>query len=280
MRAEHAKVGRDAAGARKPGPAAPVVRTLAKALGILEAVSDTGALSVVEIANKVGLNRTTTHRLVQTLTQAGYLQPAESGRGYDIGLKVLPLAARQLDSNRVRLAALPYLNNLAQQADGRVNLGILFDGELLYLAGIEKPSLPNMYSRFGNLAPVHCCSLGKAIIAFMPEEEQRAVIAQRRLIRYTANTIVDPEVLMAELAKIRQRGYATDNQEHIDNVWCVAAPISNADRRPTAAVGVSGGDRDKVFGMAEKVELTAEIISHILSPNAAGMTLSPTRGPG
>ena len=165
LRAEHAKVGSNAAGARRPRPAAPVVRTLAKALNILEAVSDTGRLSVAEIANTVGLNRTTTHRLVQALTQAGNLQLAENG--------------------------------------------------------------------------------------------------------YTANTIADPEALIAELAEVRRRGYATDNQEHIDNGWCVAAPISDADRRPTAAVGVSGGDRGKIFGMADKVELTAEIVSHILSPRPA-----------
>jgi DNA-binding IclR family transcriptional regulator len=246
-------------------PAAPVVRTLAKALDVLEAVSDSGGLSVAGIASIVGLNRTTTHRLVQALAQAGYLQASENGRGYDVGLRVLPLAARHLDNNRVRLAALPYLNSLAQQTGERVNLGILFDGELLYLAGVEKPSLPNVYSRFGKLAPVHCCSLGKAILAHLSKDEQSAIIEQRPLSRHTANTIVDPEALVGELAEIRRRGYATDDQEHIDNVWCVAAPIFDGGRA-TAAVGVSGGNRDKVFGMADDVRHAAEIISHILSP--------------
>lgn len=248
-------------------PAAPVVRTLAKALDVLEAVSASGGLSVAEIAQDVGLNRTTTHRLVQALTQAGYLQPSESGRGYDVGLKVLPLAARHLDSNRVRLAALPYLNSLAQQTGERVNLGILFDGQLLYLAGVEKPSLPNVYSRFGKLAPVHCCSLGKAILAFLPKDDQRAVIGRRPLSRHTAHTIVDPDVLMTELAEVGSRGYATDNQEHIDNVWCIAAPIFDGGH-VVAAVGISGSDRDKVFAMADKVRHAAEIIGHILSPTA------------
>ncbi len=98
----------------------PAVLTLVKALDVMEAVAGSSGMTVAEIAAKVGLNRTTAHRLVQTLKNLHYLQPAASGRGFEIGLKLLPLAAQQLDSNKVRLAALPHLNTLAQQAGERV----------------------------------------------------------------------------------------------------------------------------------------------------------------
>ncbi len=242
------------------------VLTLVKALDVLEAVADGSGMTVAEIAAKVGLNRTTTHRLVQTLKHLHYLQPAAGGRGFEIGLKLLPLAAQQLDNNKVRLAALPHLNTLAQQAGERVNLGVLFGGELLYLAGVEKPSLPNMYSRFGKLAPVHCCSLGKAIIAHYPQDELRTMLGAKPLVRQTENTIVEFDALMRDLEEARRRGYAIDNQEHVANSWCIAAPVFDG-AQPIAAVGISGNDRERVLGMADKVKLTAEVITHVLSPS-------------
>ena len=281
LRVEHVKVGSSEADAWNPRPA-PVERTLAKALDILEAVANTGRLSVVEIANMDGLNRTTTHRLVHALTRAGYLQLAENGRGYDIGLKVLPMAARQLDSNRVRLTGLPCLNKLAQQAGERVNLGILFVGEHFYLAGIEKPSFPNMFSRFGKPAPLRCCSLGKAIIAFMPEDEQRTIIAQRPFVHYTANTIVDPGVLMAELAEVRRR----DVRPTIGSMPIMSGAWRHRFRMPTAGRSPVGrghwrqrwrSRQDLRFGRQGR----ADGRDHLARPIAmAGTKLSPSRGSG
>ena len=244
----------------------PAVLTLVKALDVLEAAASAQGMTVAEIAAKVGLNRTTTHRIVQTLRQLNYLQPAAGGRGLEIGLKLLPLAARNLDSNRVRLAALPHLSALAQLAGERANLGVLFDGELLYLAGVEKPSLPNVYSRFGKLAPIHCCSLGKAIVAFYPSDERRAMLEARPLVRQTRNTIVEPDALLRDLDETRRRGYAIDDQEHVDQIRCIAAPVFDGDRRPAAAIGISASDRERVLGMAEQVKQTAEVISHMLTP--------------
>ena len=244
----------------------PAVLTLVKALDVMEAVAGSSGMTVAEIAAKVGLNRTTAHRLVQTLKNLHYLQPAASGRGFEIGLKLLPLAAQQLDSNKVRLAALPHLNTLAQQAGERVNLGVLFGSELLYLAGVEKPSLPNMYSRFGKLAPIHCSSLGKAIVAYYPQAEMLHLVGREPLRRQTENTIVEVDALMRDLADTRRRGYAFDNEEHLVNVWCIAAPVFDGGPLPAAAVGISGNDRERVLSMADKVKLTAEVITHVLSP--------------
>ena len=243
----------------------PNVRTLAKALGILEAVSSDPGHSVAEIASTVGLNRTTTHRLVQALVAAGYLTPAESGRGFDIGLKILPLAARQLDGNRVRLAALPYLNALAQETGERVNLGIAFDGQVLYLAGVEKPSLPNMYSRFGKLAPAHCCSLGKAIYAYVPDLQDR-LLAGAPYESFTPNTIVTRAALNKELRQVRRAGFARDNQEHMPGVWCLAAPIV-VNGTAVAAIGVSGSAETSVFSHKDAVMRCAEVISHVIAPD-------------
>ena len=232
----------------------------------MEAVGKSSGMTIAQIAAKVGLNRTTAHRLVQTLKNLHYLQPSASGRGFEIGLKLLPLAAQQLDSNRVRLAALPHLSALALESGERVNLGVLFGSELLYLAGVEKPSLPNMYSRFGKLAPIHCSSLGKAIVAYYPQAEMLELVGPEPLRPQTGNTIVEIDALARDLAESRRRGYAFDDQEHLVNVWCIAAPVFDGGPLPAAAVGISGNDRERVLSMADKVKLTAEVITHVLSP--------------
>ena len=145
-------------------------------------------------------------------------------------------------------------------------MGVLFGSELLYLAGVEKPSLPNMYSRFGKLAPIHCSSLGKAIVAYYPQAEMLELVGPEPLRPQTGNTIVEIDALARDLAESRSRGYAFDDQEHLVNVWCIAAPVFDGGPLPAAAVGISGNDRERVLSMADKVKLTAEVITHVLSP--------------
>jgi DNA-binding IclR family transcriptional regulator len=239
------------------------VRSLIKSLSILDALGSENSLTAAEIARRVGLNRTTTYRILQTLVGRSYVR-ATPGNGYAIGPKVLPIAAQQLDNNRVRLAALPQLSLLAKRIGERVNLGVLFDTALLYIAGIEKPSLPNIYSRFGHRAPLHCCSLGKAIVAFSESETLERLLAGP-LERHTANTIIDPEILRTDMLETRQRGYAIDRGEHLPGTFCVAAPILDARQRPVAAIGISSNDLEKALNNIKEVRVSAEIIGHVLA---------------
>lgn len=134
---------------------------------------------------------------------------------YILGLKILPLVGKVLDSNKLRIESLPYLQGLNRKLEERVNLGILYDSEVLFLAGIEKPSLPMMYSNFGKKAPAHCCSIGKIILAYMLEQEVERVISEKPLVRFTENTITDLSLFKRHLTEIRSQGYAIDNVEHI-----------------------------------------------------------------
>jgi IclR family KDG regulon transcriptional repressor len=239
------------------------VKSLRKALGILRAVTEAGRdPTVAEVAIQTGLARATTHRLVQTLMTEGYLEQVD-GR-LSCGFSVLPLAASLLDHNRLRLEALPHLQTLAQKTMQRTNLGLLHQNRLLYLAGIEKPSLPTIYSRFGRMIPAHCCSLGKAILAQVSEDEVKALIAMQPLAAKTVNTITNMRAFMNELAAVRERGYAIDKAEHVLGTYCIAAPIFDAQRRPIAAIGLSGSALEPVLNEAPLVVHTAEVISHML----------------
>ena len=181
-----------------------------------------------------------------------------------IGFAVLPLAASLLDRNRMRIEALPHLNTLAQQSGERANLGILYRDRVLYIAGVEKPALPTIYSRFGKTAPAHCCSLGKAILAYLPEPEVRALLGRQPLIAHTPASIISRAAFDKELEEIRLRGYAFDRAEHVPGSFCLAAPIFDARHRPLGAIGVSGRELEPLIKHHPLVQHTAEVISHLL----------------
>jgi len=246
-------------------PERSAVKSLRKALTVLNAVAGAERpLTVAEVAINAGIARPTAYRFVQTLVAAGYLAQDPSDGRLSMGFAVLPLASSLLDRNRMRKEALPHLQALAQQTGERANLGVLYRDRVMYVAGVEKPALPTIYSRFGKNAPAHCCSLGKAILAFQPEAEVRALLARRPLVAFTPNTITSPAGFAKDLAETRARGYAIDRAEHALGSSCVAAPIFDADNRPVGAIGVSGRELEPLIKHQELVRHTAEVISHHL----------------
>jgi DNA-binding IclR family transcriptional regulator len=244
------------------------VKTLRKALTILDAfASSERPLTVAEVAIMTGITRPTAHRLVQTLVGEGYLsQDTRSGR-ISPGFSVLQLAGRLLDTNRLRLEAMPHLEALARSCGERANLGILHRGQLLFLGGVEKPSLPTIYSRFGKTAPAYCVSLGKAMLAELPEARLNAYLAEQPLLRRTPNTITQQSALRKELTRIKRQGFAVDREEYMAGVSCIASAIL-ADGGVAGAIGISGRSIDALLEHVDAVRHTAEIISHVLSSGA------------
>jgi IclR family KDG regulon transcriptional repressor len=241
------------------------VKCLRKALGILQAVATAEhGPTIAEVARHAGVARPTAYRIVQTLIAEGHLvQDPVDGR-LAIGFSVLPLAASLLDRNRLRLEALPHLQRLAQHTGQRVNLGILNRNRVMYLAGIEKPSLPTIYSRFGKTVPAHCNSLGKAILAYLPPEELQALIRAAPLTVHTPNTIRTLVLLQRELNETKSRGYALDRGEHVAGSFCIANAVFDARNRPIAAIGLTGQALGPLLEHAPLLAQIAELISHQL----------------
>lgn len=258
-------IGKDAATRRAEEKDTSAVKTLHKALVILDSFAAAEMpLTVAEVAIKAGVTRPTAHRLVHTLIADGYLtQNPRDGR-ISPGYSVLRLASSLLDTNQMRLEALPHLDSLAHELGERANLGIIHRNELLYLAGVEKPSLPTIYSRFGKTAPAYCSSLGKAILAHLPESELNAYFAAVPLACRTRNTLTDETRLRAEFDEIRRMGYAVDREEHIPGHFCIASTIF-LDGAPIGAIGVTTRALDPLIARVDLVQHAAEVISHVLS---------------
>jgi IclR family KDG regulon transcriptional repressor len=250
---------------RADDPDRSAVKSLRKALTVLNVIAGADRpLTVAEVAINAGIARPTAYRFVQTLVAAGYISQDPVDGRLSVGFAVLPLASSLLDRNRMRIEALPHLHSLAKETGERANLGILYRDRVLYIAGVEKPALPTIYSRFGKNAPAHCSSLGKAILAYMPDADVQALLARAPLTAHTPTTITSRAAFTKEIADTRARGYALDRAEHVLSSSCLAAPIFDANNRPIGAIGVSGRELEPLIKHQELVRHTAEIISHHL----------------
>jgi len=221
-----------------PGRAAGI-QSVRRALMILELFNDRRpALSMSEIAELTGLNRATCYRFCQTLLTLGYLEEVDD-RKLRPGLKALSLAHSALRSRELPELAMPYLRELRTQINETVNLALLDGNEVVYVARVVSDHLVSLRLYVGSRLPAYASSLGRAILAFLPDDEADALIATSDLERITEKTIIEPRRLKAELLRIRGRGFAVNDQEIAMGLRGVAAPVFSYSQRPIAAVNVS-----------------------------------------
>lgn len=241
------------------------VKSLRKALNILNVVALTEhPLSVPAIAQRAGIARPTAYRMVQTLLSEGFAKADPLTGAISIGYSALPLAASVLDQDKLRLEAMHHLEQLANQIGERVNLGVLYGDRVLYLAGIEKPSLPNIYSRFGRTVAANCSSLGKAILAQLPKDELEVFLERVPLVAQTPNSISDRTRFIAELDKVNKQGYALDIEENALGSFCLGVPVFSR-AKIAGAISASARNLDTLIGHKEILLSAAEQISHKLS---------------
>ncbi len=215
------------------------IGSLEKGLKILEAIVEQGEMTVTAAAALMKINRASAHRFIATLRDLGYLR--HSGRGgYEATFKLLELGMRQADKFEIRRLAKPVMRELAAEFDETVNLGILDNGQVVYLDKVESRELLRMDSGVGTSCSAHASALGKAMLAFLPEPELERQLAQLRAEAHTPHSITEPEKLKKELAKVRRQGYAVDNEELALGLYCLGAPIFDFNALPAYALSVSG----------------------------------------
>jgi IclR family KDG regulon transcriptional repressor len=216
------------------------VRALSRGLHILEILAcHSRGLSLSLIAQKSGLAKSSTHRLLQTLILNGYVRrDAHHSDNYFPSFKLLTLSSQLVQDTDLTAIAHPHLDFLASMTGETVHLVLLDHDQPVYVAKVESPNPIRMYSRIGHRAPLHCTGVGKAILAFLPKERQELVL-KCGLPRYTANTITDPDALRAHLDQICRQGYAIDNGEHEENVRCIAMPLLSGAGKVVGAVSIA-----------------------------------------
>jgi DNA-binding IclR family transcriptional regulator len=217
------------------------IRAVDRALAILGIfLSCDGPASVTEISRRMDLDLGTTFRMLVTLEAQDFVEQDHSTGKYQLGVTCLELGNKFLKDNDLRKRALPVMEALRDEFGETVHLAMLDKNEVVYLekvAGLHPIGL--MASRVGNRAPAYCTGVGKALLAYLPEEMVRRCFSPCKLTRYTDFTITKWDALRKELARTRAQGYAIDQQEHEMGVKCVAVPIFDH-RAVAAAMSVAG----------------------------------------
>ncbi|MBN1221151.1 MAG: IclR family transcriptional regulator [Anaerolineae bacterium] len=217
-----------------------LAQTVLKALDILECIAFADhPLSAAKVAKLCNMSRPTAYRLICTLATRGYVAQ-EDDTHYRLGTQVLTLSQNVLDSLDLPELARPYLRHLSDITHETVYLSILDDDEILYIGKAESSQSVRTHAKIGSRNLLHCTAMGKAILAFLPIEEQTQLLERIKLTRLTSATITDRAALAKELAKVRTQKYALDNEECEEDIRCVGAPIFDHNGRPFAAISVSG----------------------------------------
>ena len=212
---------------------------LLRAFALLEHIARAhGAVSLQEITEAAGLPKPTVYRMLGVLEDAGLLAREPDGRRVVTGPRLARFALDVLLNESVRAPRHAILKRLAEDVGETVNLTMLDRGEVVYLDRVESAWPLRMTLQPGSRVPLHCTASGKLLLALLPPVRRRRIVSELALTRYTDNTIVDSRRFDAELNAIRRAGLATDNQEYLAGLVCVAVPVITATGRTAACVAV------------------------------------------
>jgi DNA-binding IclR family transcriptional regulator len=243
--------------------------TLDKGLRVLEVLAgDPGAgRTLTELARDLAMHRSTLFRFLATLRARGYVERDPATDRYRLGAQALTLASAYLSKLDVRQVARPHLQHLCDRTRELVHLTMLDRGEVVTIDRIEGQQAVSLQAELGARRPAYCTASGKAILAHLPEEEVDALLAQGMPV-HTPRTITSPKVMHAHLAEIRRIGYAVDDEERIEGVRCVAAPVFDLDGHVVGALSLAAPvmrtPLDRLQLLGEETRVAAEAVSRRL----------------
>jgi len=216
------------------------VQALDRAFAVLELLGESPVpLGLAQVAAALKLHKSTAHRFLMVLERHHMVERIVGGK-FRLGLKLFEFGNRAIEQYDLRERAQPHLRRLVAETEETAHLSILEQSHVIYIDKIEPARSVRMITRVGSSNPVHCTSVGKAILAFLPEERIAEIISRTKFERFTHRTLATAEALRAEVEKTRRRGYAIDDEEFEEGLRCIAVPILDAQRQPVAAVSVSG----------------------------------------
>lgn len=215
------------------------IQSIERAAAILRLLSGPSRrLGVVDLAGELGLPKATVHGLLRTLHQVGFVeQDPESGK-YQLGAALLHIGSSYLDGNELRTRALNWSDSLASRSNESVRIGMLHEGRVLVVHHVFRPDNSRQALDVGALLPAHANAMGKVLLAHDPYVVDGLV--KGGLDRFTPATIADGDALRAELARVADRGWATDIQELVSGEVTIAAPIVDRRGLIVGAIGISG----------------------------------------
>ena len=235
-----------------------VVEAVDKALDILETFTGSEGLTLNEISQRVGLNKSRTFRLLYTMAEREYVERSADGSRYQLGMRLFERAANV--RRDIKDVAREFMLKLSHGFNETVNLSVLDNGSVLYLDILQSSRPFRMTATVGCRMPTHSTSMGRAMLAYMPIED-RSTTSYALVAKLPRQRLAD---LRKELELVRRRGYALDKEENEPGVACIGAPIFDVSGRPVAAMSVSGPVQ-RILGREKNIATSVIEACHTVS---------------
>lgn len=218
-----------------------IIQAVSHALDLLEQFhDDVDELGVTELSKRLKLHKNNVFRLLATLESRGYIEQNKATENYRLGLKALELGQTFIKQMGLLRQAKPILEQMVEESNETSYVAIYKENHIVYLDVVETNLTVRVVSRVGSRLPAYCTASGKVHMAQMTEEELDDLLAHIKFVQHTPTTITTAEAMRAELSKVREQGYAFDDEELDLGVRCIAAPIKDYTRRIVGAISISG----------------------------------------
>ncbi|HHY38311.1 MAG TPA: IclR family transcriptional regulator [Clostridia bacterium] len=242
------------------------VQSVERALEVLEEVArSSSGLGISELSARTKLGKSTVHRLITALRLRGFVVQDRTSGKYKLGIRLFEVGSLALRQMGIETDVLKVIEDLCEAYNETINLAVLDHTDIIYVAQAQSSRPLRMGLRVGTRVPAYCSALGKAILAYMPREEARRIFEASSPRAYTPNTIIDTEIFLAHLDRIRRIGYSIDNEEYFEGIRCVGAPIIDKTGKVQAAISLAGPSiritMDRMETIAEDLKAAAEKIA-------------------
>jgi len=235
----------------------------------LEDLAQHPKLGVTGLSAHFGWSKSVSHRLLQSLVEAGYAEQLPDTDEYTLTSKPFTIGSTVINRNGLTEVALPVMERFLKETGETINLAVLEGCDVVFILKVEGEALLGANIRVGCRFPAHTTALGKALMAHLPQDELEKLLADLKLVQYTPNTVSTEEELLKELEKTRERGYAIDKEELSLAMRCVGAAIRDASGYPIAALSIAGPigrfHHERLHELGELLSEAATDISKSLS---------------
>lgn len=246
----------------------PLVQSVNRAIDILELLNKERSLGITQIGQAVGLEKTTVFRLLQTLCSRGYVRQDLSTQLYSETMKLFDMGIRMVDAHGLLKKARPHIEALAMSTRETVNLAVLDGKDIVYVDKVESMEVIKADLGVGRSFPAYATSLGKCILALLKEDQLEALFKEETFIPLTPRTVSCLDDLKEQIREIRIRGYASDDEELVNGLSCVAAAIRDFKGTPVAAISaafpsyrfpINSPERQRMAGLIKRAAQSISI---------------------
>ena len=217
------------------------IKSIVKAAEIIDLLTlSENPLSLSEMSKELNIAKSTLHGILGTLVHLEYVTQSDEDGKYSLGMKLFEIGSTISMRWDARRIARPYMESLAEKTGETIHLGVLRNGEVLYIDKKESSGSIRIVTETGLKLPAHCTGVGKVLLSGLDAVSLDSLIEKGKLEKYTDTTITDMKHLKKELGAVRKKGYAIDEQEFMVGLRCIATPIYDHAGEVTCAISISG----------------------------------------